>query len=106
MGKKNKGNNSPEQELNEVKNEVIEQASSEENKETIEVVDESTTETVVNENPVDETPKKVKKEKKEKKEKAPKIVDESKSKFAGLSKGLAIAGIIAAVIVICLVAFA
>ena len=106
MGKKNKGNNSPEQELNEVKNEVIEQASSEENKETIEVVEEATAETVVHENPVDETPKKVKKEKKEKKEKAPKIVDESKSKFAGLSKGLAIAGIIAAVIVICLVAFA
>ena len=43
---------------------------------------------------------------KKKKEKPAKIVDESKSKWAGLNKGLAIAGIIAAVIAICLVAFA
>lgn len=103
MGKKNKGNDSPEQITEEVVNEVNEVAVSEENKETTEVATEQVSTEIVEEIQTVETPKK---EKKAKKEKAPKIVDESKSKFAGLSKGLAIAGIIAAVIVICLVAFA
>ncbi|MBR6613354.1 MAG: VanW family protein [Clostridia bacterium] len=103
MGKKNKGNDSPEQITEEVVNEVNKVAVSEENKETTEVATEQVSTEIVEEIQTVETPKK---EKKAKKEKAPKIVDESKSKFAGLSKGLAIAGIIAAVIVICLVAFA
>lgn len=103
MGKKNKGNDSPEQITEEVVNEVNKVAVSEENKETTEVATEQVSAEIVEEIQTVETPKK---EKKAKKEKAPKIVDESKSKFAGLSKGLAIAGIIAAVIVICLVAFA
>ncbi len=107
MGKKNKGNDSPEQELKEVKNEEIKQVESEENKEIVEAVaEESTAEMVAEDVSEAETTKKAKKEKKEKKEKAPKIIDENRSKSAGLNKGLAIAGIIAAVIVICLVAFA
>ncbi len=92
MGKKNKGIDSPEQSKEEVINEVKEVAVSEENKETMEVKAEVPTMEITVE--------------KKKKEKSAKIVDESKSKFAGLNKGLAIAGIIAAVIAICLVAFA
>ena len=92
MGKKNKGIDSPEQSKEEVINEEKEVVASEENKET-----ENMQATIPN--------MEIKVEKK-KKEKPAKIVDESKSKWAGLNKGLAIAGIIAAVIAICLVAFA
>ncbi len=88
MGKKNKGIDSPEQVNDEVKNEVVEEAKiSEEIKEENNIVINAET-------------------KKDKKVRSAKIVDENKSKFAGLNKGLAIAGIIAAVIAICLVAFA
>ncbi|MBR6689141.1 MAG: VanW family protein [Clostridia bacterium] len=100
MGKKNKGIDSPEQSKEEVIKEVKEVAVSEENKEVIESANESNAEVV-------EPKMEIKVEtKKEKKKRDAKIVDESKSKLAGLNKGLAIAGIVAAVIAICLVAFA
>lgn len=99
MGKKNKGIDSPEQSKAEVINEV-EVALSEENKEEKESAA-KVKEQVVEPETIEKT-----EIKKEKKQKSNKIVDESKSKFAGLNKGLAIAGIIAAVIAICLVAFA